>query len=72
MSGWKVSSYLPEALVRVLKGLGTRVGAHGARPGEGEGRPFYRKQPVCVLADALLQNPARYIIAPPVSGLGAC
>ena len=33
VSGWKVSSNLPGAIVRVWKGLGTRVGAHGARPG---------------------------------------
>ena len=37
----KVSSYPPGAIVRVLKALCTRVGAHGARPGVVEGRAFY-------------------------------
>ena len=32
-SACKVASYLLGAIVSVLKGLGTRVGAHGARPG---------------------------------------
>ena len=40
-SACKVASYLLGAIVRVWKGLGTRVGAHGARPGEGRGRAFY-------------------------------
>ena len=34
-SACKVASYLLGAIVSVLKALGTRVGAHGARPGEG-------------------------------------
>ena len=42
-SACKVASYLLGAIVSVLKGLGTRVGAHGARPGEGRGRAFYAK-----------------------------
>ena len=42
-SACKVASYLRGAIVSVLKGLGTRVGAQGARPGEGRGRAFYAK-----------------------------
>ena len=42
-SACKVASYLLGAIVSVLKGLGTRVGAHGDRPGEGRGRAFYRE-----------------------------
>ena len=34
---------LPGAIVRVWKGLGTRVGADGARPGVVEGRALYVK-----------------------------
>ena len=59
VSGWKVSSYLPEAIVRVLKGLGTRVGAHGARPGEGEGRAFYAKT-----ACRFIRRPQHIVVAP--------
>ena len=33
-SACKVASYLLGAIVSVLKGLGTRVGAHGDRPGQ--------------------------------------
>jgi len=43
-SACKVASYLLGAIVSVLKGLGTRVGAHGDRPGEGRGRAFYAKK----------------------------
>ena len=39
----RVASYLLGAIVSVLKALGTRVGAQGARPGEGRGRAFYRE-----------------------------
>ena len=42
-SACKVASYLLGAIVSVLKALGTRVGAHGDRPGEGKGRAFYRE-----------------------------
>ena len=37
-SACKVASYLLGAIVSVLKALGTRVGAQGARPGEGEAK----------------------------------
>ena len=43
VSGWKVSSNLPGAIVRVWKGLGTRVGAHGDRPGVVREKSFYVK-----------------------------
>ena len=42
-SACKVASYLLGAIISVLKALGTRVGAHGARPGEGRGRAFLAK-----------------------------
>ena len=51
-SACKVASYLVGAKSWVLRVLQTRVGAHGARPGEGRGRAFSAKTPPCDLDDA--------------------
>ena len=63
-SACKVASYLLGAIVSVLKALGTRVGAQGARPGEGRGRAFYRETactPCFVHASAAITSERRRI-----------